>query len=111
VLAARPVALGLIEGVADAVASLIKLWSGCHSDIMSGRRKGLALAGYALSNISRPLLGLAGFLAGDSGVAQYRPRGQGLAQRTSNALIADARPYWISLKDGPKPGPSLTKIA
>ena len=51
--------MGLIEGVADAVASLIKLWSGCHSDIMSGRRKGLALAGYTLSNVARPLLGLA----------------------------------------------------
>jgi hypothetical protein len=52
--------LGLIEGVADAVASLIKLWSGCNLDIMSGRRKGLAVAGYTLSNIARPLLGLAG---------------------------------------------------
>ncbi|MGH8763759.1 MAG: MFS transporter, partial [Nitrosospira sp.] len=54
VLAAGPVALGLIEGVADAVASLIKLWSGRHSDVMSGRRKGLAVAGYTLSNIARP---------------------------------------------------------
>ena len=46
VLAAGPVALGLIEGVADAVASLLKLWAGRHSDVMSGRRKGLAVAGY-----------------------------------------------------------------
>jgi hypothetical protein len=43
VLAAGPVALGLIEGVADAIASLLKLWSGRHSDVMSGRRKGLAV--------------------------------------------------------------------
>ena len=60
VLAAGPVALGLIEGVADAIASLLKLWAGRHSDIMSGRRKGLAVAGYTLSNITRPMLGLAG---------------------------------------------------
>ena len=60
VLAAGPVALGLIEGVADAVASLLKLWSGRHSDVMSGRRKRLAVMGYTLSNCARPLLGLAG---------------------------------------------------
>jgi hypothetical protein len=39
VLAGGPLALGLIEDVADAVASLLKLWSGRHSDALSGRRK------------------------------------------------------------------------
>ena len=60
VLSAGPVALGLIEGVADAVASFLKLWAGRHSDYLGGKRKGLTFAGYALSNIARPLLGLAG---------------------------------------------------
>ena len=64
VLAAGPLALGLIEGVADAIASLLKLWSGRHSDVMSGRRKGLAMAGYTLSR--------AGWLvADDPSAAQY----------------------------------------
>ncbi|KFI17822.1 MFS transporter, partial [Nitrosococcus oceani C-27] len=60
VLAAGPIALGLIEGVADALACFLKLWAGRHSDVMSGRRKKLALTGYMLSNLARPLLGLAG---------------------------------------------------
>ena len=41
VLAAGPMALGLIEGIADALASFLKLWSGRHSDVMGGRRKKL----------------------------------------------------------------------
>src|SRR6266852_7863340 len=60
VLSAGPVALGIVEGVADAVASFLKLWSGRHSDRLGGRRKALTLAGYALSNIARPLLAFAG---------------------------------------------------
>src|SRR5512145_2751058 len=60
VLGAGPVALGLIEGVADAIAAALRLWSGRRSDALGGRRKGLVLAGYALSNLVRPLLALAG---------------------------------------------------
>ena len=59
-LGAGPVILGLVEGVADALAAFLKLWSGRHSDALGGRRKGLTLAGYSLSNLARPLLGLAG---------------------------------------------------
>ena len=36
VLAAGPIALGFIEGVAEAIASFLKLWSGRHSDAMNG---------------------------------------------------------------------------
>ena len=43
VLSSGPIALGLIEGVADAVASFLKLWSGRHSDRLNSRRKGLTL--------------------------------------------------------------------
>ncbi len=45
VLSAGPIALGLIEGVADALACFLKLWAGRHSDVMSGRRKGLVSSG------------------------------------------------------------------
>jgi len=34
VLASGPIALGLIEGIADALASFLKLWSGRHTDVM-----------------------------------------------------------------------------
>ena len=92
VLAAGPVALGLIEGVADAVASLIKLWSGRHSDLMSGRRKGLAVAGYTLSNIARPLLGLAGSWPVILLLRSIDRVGKGLRSAPRDALVADATP-------------------
>ncbi|SCY59006.1 Nitrate/nitrite transporter NarK [Nitrosospira sp. Nl5] len=92
VLAAGPVALGIIEGVADAVASLIKLWSGRHSDIMRGRRKGLAVAGYTLSNIARPLLGLAGSWPVILMLRSIDRIGKGLRSAPRDALVADATP-------------------
>src|SRR6187200_3230160 len=51
-------ALGWIEGVADATASLLKLFSGAWSDRLSQRR-GLIALGYAVPALVRPLLGLA----------------------------------------------------
>jgi MFS family permease len=92
VLAAGPVALGIIEGVADAVASLIKLWSGRHSDIMSGRRKRLAVVGYTLSNIARPLLGLAGTWPMILVLRSIDRVGKGLRSAPRDALVADATP-------------------
>ncbi|MEX0728829.1 MAG: MFS transporter [Planctomycetaceae bacterium] len=49
--------LGVIEGVADSVASLLKLGSGAWSDRLQ-RRKGLVVAGYSLAAVIRPLIGL-----------------------------------------------------
>jgi MFS family permease len=92
VLAAGPLALGLIEGVADAIASLLKLWSGRHSDVMSGRRKGLAVAGYTLSNIARPLLGLAGSWPMILVLRSIDRMGKGLRSAPRDALVADATP-------------------
>lgn len=58
VLGAGPAFLGLIEGVAEATASLMKLVSGIITDRL-GRRKPLVVAGYALSTLSRPIVALA----------------------------------------------------
>lgn len=58
VLGGGPVVLGLIEGMADAVASFLKLWAGRYSDSGSGRRKQLTLLGYGISNLVRPLISL-----------------------------------------------------
>lgn len=64
VLGGGPVVLGLVEGMADAVASFLKLWAGRYSDSGHGRRKQLTLLGYGLSNLVRPLIALAsGWLA------------------------------------------------
>ncbi|HOX43983.1 MAG TPA: MFS transporter [Myxococcota bacterium] len=51
--------VGLTEGAAEATASLLKAYAGGLSDRL-GRRKGLALWGYGLSSLLRPLTGLAG---------------------------------------------------
>ena len=49
--------LGVIEGVADSVASLLKLWSGGWSD-RAGHRRGFVISGYAIAALARPLIGL-----------------------------------------------------
>lgn len=49
--------LGVIEGAADSVASLLKLWSGGRSD-QTGRRKNFVLLGYSIAAIARPAIGL-----------------------------------------------------
>ena len=91
-LGAGPIALGLIEGVADAVASFLKLWSGRYSDRLGGRRKALTLAGYALSNIARPLLAFAGSWASVLLLRSVDRIGKGLRSAPRDALVADATP-------------------
>jgi MFS family permease len=57
-LGAGPAIIGLIEGVAEATASLLKLWAGRLGDRGVGHKR-LAVVGYSLSNLVRPLLGAA----------------------------------------------------
>ncbi len=90
VLAGGPVALGLIEGVADAVAAMLKLWSGRHSDQVRSHRKLLTVAGYSVSNLVRPLIA---FSAGWPMLLFLRSTdriGKGLRSAPRDALIADA---------------------
>ncbi|MGH7269507.1 MAG: MFS transporter, partial [Polyangiaceae bacterium] len=58
VLGAGPAYLGMVEGVANTVASLLKLASGIASDRVA-RRKPLVLFGYGLSSAMRPFVALA----------------------------------------------------
>ena len=51
--------LGLIEGIAEGTASIVKIFSGAWSDRMA-RRKPLIVLGYALSALTKPLFPLAG---------------------------------------------------
>ena len=57
-LGAGPAIVGLVEGVAEATASLLKLISGRLAD-RGWNHKGLVLGGYGVSNLARPLIGLA----------------------------------------------------
>jgi MFS family permease len=57
VLGGSKFGLGFIEGLADSVAALLKLWSGAWSDRI-GRRKGFVVFGYGLAAGARPMIGL-----------------------------------------------------
>ena len=95
VLAAGPVALGVVEGVADAVASFLKLWSGRRSDLLGGRRKRFAVVGYVLSNLSRPLLAFAGSWTAVLLLRSLDRVGKGVRSAPRDALVADSTPSEI----------------
>ncbi len=59
VLKAGTIALGTIEGIAEATGSLLKLFSGIISDKIK-KRKTLVVIGYTIANFSRPLIGITG---------------------------------------------------
>lgn len=83
--------LGVIEGVAETVASLLKLWSGAWSD-RRGRRKGFVVVGYALAAVTRPLIGVA-TVPWQVFASRTADRvGKGLRTSPRDALIADSTP-------------------
>jgi MFS family permease len=57
-LGASVIIIGLIEGLAEATALILKVFSGAISDYV-GKRKGLALLGYGLGALSKPLFAIA----------------------------------------------------
>ena len=58
VLGASALTVGLVEGVAEATALIVKVFFGVISDYL-GKRKALAVMGYAMGALSRPLFALA----------------------------------------------------
>jgi MFS family permease len=81
--------LGAIEGAADSVASLLKLWFGGRSD-QSGRRKGYVLFGYSLAAVTRPLIGVI-FAPWQLLTLRVGDRlGKGIRTSPRDALIADS---------------------
>jgi MFS family permease len=90
-LGAGALALGWIEGLADAVASTLKLYSGRWSDRM-GRRKPLVLSGYGISTLARPLVALAMAPWHVVAVRVADRVGKGLRSSPRDALIADSVP-------------------
>jgi MFS family permease len=92
VLAAGPVALGVIEGAAEAVSNLLKLWAGRRSDVVGHRRKPYVVAGYLLSNLVRPLIGFSGSWWTVLGIRVTDRVGKGVRTAPRDALIADSVP-------------------
>jgi MFS family permease len=91
VLGASAVTVGFIEGTAESVALIVKIFSGALSDYL-GKRKVLAVAGYSLGALSKPLFAL----AASSGMvltARLIDRtGKGIRGAPRDALLADLAP-------------------
>jgi MFS family permease len=86
--------VGLIEGFAEATALIVKVFSGALSDYL-GKRKGLAVVGYALGAISKPLFAVAPII-GVVFTARFMDRiGKGIRGAPRDALVADLVPEKI----------------
>ena len=80
--------LGIIEGAADSVASLLKLWSGGRSD-QAGRRKGFVVFGYVMTVVMRPFIALVA-VPWQLALIRVSDRfGKGVRSAPRDALIAD----------------------
>lgn len=91
VLGASALAIGFVEGFAEATAALLKVFSGVLTDRI-GRRKPLVALGYGLAALSKPLFALAGSV-GLVFVARVADRvGKGVRGAPRDAMIADVTP-------------------
>jgi MFS family permease len=83
--------IGLIEGIAESTATILKVVSGWLSDRL-GRRKRLAVLGYGLSTVAKPFLYLAGSWGLVLGVRFTDRVGKGIRTSPRDALVADSAP-------------------
>lgn len=94
VLGASALTVGLIEGMAEATALIVKVFSGVLSDYL-GKRKGLAVLGYSLGALTKPLFAIAPTM-GIVLTARLLDRvGKGIRGAPRDALIADICPAKI----------------
>jgi MFS family permease len=93
-LGASAFAVGMIEGLAESTALMVKMFSGVLSDYL-GKRKALALFGYTLSALTKPLFAIAPSL-GVVLTARLLDRiGKGVRGAPRDALIADIAPLHL----------------
>jgi MFS family permease len=94
VLGASALTVGVIEGIAESTALLVKVFSGVLSDYF-GKRKGLALFGYALGALTKPMFAVASGI-GMVLTARFLDRvGKGVRGAPRDALVADITPAEI----------------
>src|SRR3954469_251376 len=87
-LGASPKVIGLIEGAAESVSSLLKLFAGYFSD-RRGKRKGWVVFGYSLANFVRPLVGFASSWYQVLAIRLTDRVGKGIRSAPRDAMIAD----------------------
>jgi len=90
-LGASMLAVGMIEGIAQATAAIVKVFSGALSDWL-GRRKFLAVLGYGLAAISKPIFPLASTLDWLIAARFIDRIGKGIRGAPRDALVADISP-------------------
>lgn len=89
VLGVKTNIIGLIEGVAEATASILKMFSGWLSDKLKAR-KSLAVIGYGISAISKPFFLIANTWGIVAGVRWADRVGKGVRTAPRDALVADS---------------------
>ena len=89
VLGVRTNVIGIVEGVAEATASVLKVFSGWLSDKLRGR-KWIAVAGYGLSALSKPFFYIARTWGMVAGVRWVDRIGKGVRTTPRDALVADS---------------------
>jgi MFS family permease len=91
VLGASMVTVGVIEGIAEGTAAILKVFSGALSDYL-GKRKFLMILGYGLAALTKPIFPLAGSI-GWVFTARFVDRvGKGIRGAPRDALVADIAP-------------------
>ena len=94
VLGTSAFTVGIIEGLAESTALIVKVFSGALSDYL-GRRKGLAVFGYALGALTKPLFAVASGI-GMVVTARLLDRvGKGIRGAPRDALVADLTPSHV----------------
>ena len=89
VLGIRTNLIGIIEGIAEATASILKVFSGWLSDKLKGR-KWIAVAGYAISAVSKPFFYIANSWGMVAGIRWADRVGKGVRTAPRDALVADS---------------------
>ena len=119
VLGGPPVALGIVEGAADATSSVLKIISGRWSDRL-GARKPIVLLGYSLSSLVRPFLAIASTWSHVFALRVIDRAGKGLRGAPRDAMLASLAPpgqrgrvfgyHWAMDHAGAAVGPLLATI-
>ena len=89
VLGVKTNIIGLIEGVAEATASILKVFSGWLSDKLKSR-KWLTLFGYSMSTLAKPFFFIANTWGAIAGVRSADRVGKGVRTAPRDALVADS---------------------
>lgn len=91
VLGASVTSVGILEGLAEAAALMVKVFSGPFSDWL-GKRKPVVVTGYAMGALSKPLFALANSVTLVYGARIFDRIGKGIRGAPRDALVADIAP-------------------